>query len=246
MPLTVPGAGVDLEAHVVGEGPSVLLVHDMADGPERMMRLAAQLAEPVRAIAYARRGYRGSGAPEPYAGTTVAEQAEDAASLIGAFGAAGAIALGEGFGALILLDLLLRHPGLVASAVLVDPPLYAFAPESTRELAGERGEMQDAIAAGGPQGGVARWLRDRPGRDEELAQRDHHAFYADYAGLATLPLTRADLRGIAEPLVLLTGPQSTRAALLAAEGVSSLLPGALRREDCDRAGALERLRAVAT
>ncbi|CAB4937530.1 unannotated protein [freshwater metagenome] len=242
MELTVAGAGVDVEAQVHGEGPAVVLIHDMADGPERLAALAAGLARPAQVITYARRGYRGSGAPDPYTGTTVAEQAEDAAALIRALDAAGAVALGEGFGALIVLDLLLRHSGLLSGAVLVDPPLYAFAPETTRDLAQERGEIEEAIEAHGPAGGVETWLRARPGRDAELAARDHHAFYADYAGLATLPLTRGQLRAVREPLVLLTGADSTSAARHAADAVAALPANVLRHDHGDRVAALDLLR----
>jgi pimeloyl-ACP methyl ester carboxylesterase len=69
MPI-VEGAGVELAYEDSGTGPPItLVIHGMASGA----RAAASLQDalPGRVIAYDRRGYGGSGAPEPYAATTV-------------------------------------------------------------------------------------------------------------------------------------------------------------------------------
>ena len=78
----------------------------------------AALEDVARVIAYDRRGYGASGAPEPYEGTTVEEQAEDAAALLRALDAAPAVVFGDGFGALVALDLVKRHAALVRAVVL--------------------------------------------------------------------------------------------------------------------------------
>src|SRR3954470_24709964 len=107
MASTAEGAGVELAYETAGPSPAsppVLLVHDMASD-----RHALPLVAGARSIRYDRRGYGESGAPEPYAGTTVMEQAEDAAALLGALGVSAAVVAGIGFGALIALDLAVRH-----------------------------------------------------------------------------------------------------------------------------------------
>src|SRR6185312_17481583 len=71
------GAGVELEYEERGSGDAVLLVHDLAADHLTMLERVAGLGH-MHVIAYARRGYGASGAPEPYAGTTVHEQAQDA------------------------------------------------------------------------------------------------------------------------------------------------------------------------
>lgn len=241
-----PGAGVELVYEQRGAGPAVVLVHDMASDHTALAPLAAGLAADARVIAYARRGYAGSGAPEPYAGTTVAEQAEDARALLGHLGAEGAVAFGEGFGALVVLDLLVRRPGLIRAAALAEPPLYAFVPDAARALAAERGELEEALAAGGPAAGVERWLRDRTddaGRLER-ARASAPAFFADYAGLATLPLSRRELRAITVPLLVLTAPATPPALLTAADALAALPPRAERAGDGDAAAALRRLLAA--
>ena len=105
--------------------------------------VAERLAAGARVLAYDRRGYGASGAPEPYERTTVEEQAEDAAALLRALDAAPALLCGTDIGALVCLDLLKRHPGLASGAVLVEPPLYAFVPDAAEALADER------VGAGG-------------------------------------------------------------------------------------------------
>ena len=80
---TVEGAGVPLHYDERGEGPPVLLVHGLGSDGAAMAPVAEAVAgSGARAIAYDRRGYGSSGAPEPYQGTTVEEQAEDAAALL--------------------------------------------------------------------------------------------------------------------------------------------------------------------
>ena len=146
---TVEGAGVALAYEEDGAGaPVTLVVHGMASGAAASAGLRARL--PGRVIAYDRRGYGGSGAPEPYAATTVQEQAEDAAALLRALDAAPARLVGDGFGALIALDLLVRHSSSVTGAVLVDPPLYAFVPAATEALAATRALLEEALREGGP------------------------------------------------------------------------------------------------
>src|SRR3954468_22685893 len=118
MASTAEGAGVALAYEIDGAGTPVLLIHDIASD-----RFGPPLVDGARSIRYDRRGYGGSGAPEPYVGTTVMEQAEDAAALLGALEGSAAVVAGIGFGALIALDLAIRHGALVRAVVAADPPL---------------------------------------------------------------------------------------------------------------------------
>src|SRR5213596_2507937 len=130
MAFTAEGAGVELAYDIDGSGTPVLLVHDIASD-----RLGVPAVPGARCIRYDRRGYGGSVAPEPYVGTTVMEQTEDAAALLRGLNVAGAVVAGLGFGALIALDLALRHGALVRAVVAADPPLHAFVPDANEELA---------------------------------------------------------------------------------------------------------------
>src|SRR4051812_10076643 len=79
MSATVEGAGVALASEGRGAGRGIVLVHGMASPAAALLHLAEPLEAEARVVAYDRRGYGGSGAPEPYERTTVNEQAEDLA-----------------------------------------------------------------------------------------------------------------------------------------------------------------------
>ena len=235
---SVEGAGVALNVVERGSGPSVLLVHGMASDAQALAPLATALVAQARVIVYDRRGYGSSGAPEPYQATTVEEQAEDAAAVLRRLEAAPALVCGDGFGALIALDLMKRHRALVRGAVLSNPPLFMFVPAATEQLAAQRAELEAAVRKGGPGAGVEAWLGGRVD-DEALARARaaHLGFFADYAGLASWPVSRRELRALDVPAVVLTGPWTPPHILEAAEALAELLPSARRAEDGDLAAA---------
>jgi pimeloyl-ACP methyl ester carboxylesterase len=234
----VRAAGVELAYTERGAGPATLLIHGMAGDAAAFAGVLDALSADRRVIAYDRRGYGESEAPEPYEGTTVEEQAEDAVALLRGLGATPALVLGDGFGALVALDLLKRHVGVVRAAVLSNPPLFAFVPESTEVLAAQRAELEDALRAGGPEAAVERWLGGRIAGDElARARRAHRAFFADYVGLASWPITRRELRALATPAVVVTGPWSPPHVTAAADVLAELMPGATRMVDGDLVGA---------
>jgi pimeloyl-ACP methyl ester carboxylesterase len=231
------GAGVALAYEIEGSGVPVLLVHDIASD-----RLGVPLIASARCIRYDRRGYGESGAPEPYAGTTVMEQAEDAAALLRALDVSDAVVAGVGFGALITLDLAVRHGALVRAAVVCDPPLYAFVPEANEELAEQRRVLQDSMSTGGPDAAVEAWLAGRADADVlARAKASPRGFFADYAGLASWPVTRAQLRSLTIPLTVVTSPSTPWHVARAAEALAALVPYAQRRDDGDLTAAVAAL-----
>jgi pimeloyl-ACP methyl ester carboxylesterase len=240
---TVEGAGVPLHYAERGAGAPVLLVHGLASDAEALAPLAAAVAAAeARAIVYDRRGYGASGAPEPYGGTSVEEQAEDAAALLHALGTGPAVVAGDGFGALIALDLAKRHGSLVRAAVLSDPVLYALVPEATELLSAQRAEIEEAVRSGGPGAGVEAFLGD--GVDSAAlyrARAAHRGFFADYAGIATWSVSRRELRAMAVPAIVLTGPRTPPRVIEAADALAELLPSATRASDGDIAAAVAAL-----
>ena len=158
------GAGVALHYEERGSGQPVLVVHAMGADCEAWEPVLGELAAGgARAICFDRRGYGASGAPEPYTATTVQEQAQDAGTLLEALDAAPAVLVGDGFGALVVLELLVRRPQLARGAVLVDPPVHAYVAEATKALAVERELLEAALRDGGPEAAVRAWLGDGDG-----------------------------------------------------------------------------------
>jgi pimeloyl-ACP methyl ester carboxylesterase len=236
------GAGVPLAYEERGHGPVVLLVHGIASDAAALSPLVEALAGSARVIAYDRRGYGGSGAPEPYAGTTVQEQSEDAVALLRALDAAPAVVVGDGFGALVALDLLTRYAPLVRGAVLGNPAAFQFVPEAAEALGRQRTLLEDALWTGGPEAAVEAWLGGRVGPDELARARSaHRAFFADLAGLATWPVTRAQLRAVAVPVAILTHPAAPAHVAAAADALAALIPEARRTVGDDLAGAVAAL-----
>lgn len=133
-----------------GEGLAVLCVHESTAASAIWDPLAKEIAPWGRAIAYDRRGWGESGAPEGYRGTTIAEHAEDAAELLTALGLEEAIVCGAGFGAVVALDLMMRSDSPVSAAVLIEPPLFSLLPEMTEGLVEDRQLVAEAVREGGP------------------------------------------------------------------------------------------------
>jgi len=231
----VEGAGVALHYEERGEGIPLLVIHAMGSDARAWEPGLDELATAgARAIAYDRRGYGSSGAPQPYAATTVQEQAQDATALLEALDAMPALLVGDGFGALIALELLVRRPQVAVAAVLADLPLYAYVPAATQALAAERLALEEALRDGGPAAAVRAWLGERGDpAARERAAGSYVGFFADYGGLASWSPSRRELRAIALPVAVLTGAGSPPHTIAAADAAAALLPTARRVGDGD-------------
>jgi pimeloyl-ACP methyl ester carboxylesterase len=231
----VEGAGVALHYAERGDGRPLLVVHAIASDAAAWAPALDELAAGgARAIGFDRRGYGASGAPQPYAATTVQEQSEDAAALLTALGAVPAVLVGDGFGALVVLELLVRRPQLASAAVLSDPPLFAFVPAATEALAAERSLLEQALRDGSPGDAIDAWL----GADADAARRSRArtatlGFFADYAGQLSWSPSRGELRAVGVPVAVVTGPDSPPHVVAAADAAAKLLPAARRSTDGD-------------
>jgi pimeloyl-ACP methyl ester carboxylesterase len=101
--------------------PPVLLVHGTGMNADAWGEVFDRLAEDRRVIAYDRRGHTRSDGP-PAADWS--RHADDAAALLRALEAAPATVAGWSAGAIIAVNLALRHPDVVSSLVLLEPGLY--------------------------------------------------------------------------------------------------------------------------
>jgi pimeloyl-ACP methyl ester carboxylesterase len=129
--------GVRLHHEERGEGAPILCVHGGGSSALLWEDALPPLARLGRVIAYDRRGCSRSERPEPYARTTVAEQADDAAALLEALEAGPAVVIGRSYGGAVAVDLALRHPTRVCALVLLEGDALGLVPaawEWTRAL----------------------------------------------------------------------------------------------------------------
>lgn len=236
----VEGAGIPLRTVSYGHGPTVLVIHDLAADADASAEVAQAIAAaPAHVITYDRRGYGGSGAPEPYGATTAEEQAQDAAALLAALAVAPAVILGEGFGALAALDLARRVPELVRALVLVDPALLQFVASGSEVLSQLRTSLEGALRTGTPGDAVASWLGPTadPARVER-ARTAARAFFADFGGLASLAVTRGELRAIAVPVALVVSAGAPAHVGESVARLAELLPDVRATPDGDAVAAV--------
>jgi pimeloyl-ACP methyl ester carboxylesterase len=216
--MRVEGAGVALAYEEEGGGPATVLVHGMGAPRLRVPGLGR------RVVTYDRRGYGESGTPEQYVRATVAEHAEDLAALLRGIDAAPAVLVGEDFGALVALDVAVRHPGLLRGAVLVDPPVYWFVAEATSVLSEQHAGLERVVRDEGPEAAVRWWRRDAPAGSAR-------GFFADFGALTTLEHPRSVLRAIAAPVAVVSSQDARPHDRAAADALLAVLPTATRHED---------------
>ena len=122
---TVEANGTALYYELRGSGPTLFLIPGAEGDAEEYARVAALLQDEFEVLSYDRRGYSRSPRPADFDGTTVEQQADDAAALLAALDLAPVDVWGNSSGAIIGLSLTLRHPEVIRKAMLHEPPLFA-------------------------------------------------------------------------------------------------------------------------
>ena len=109
--------------------------------------VADRLADEFRTVTFDRRGNGRSPRPPGWYATSIAEQADDVAGLIEALGLAPCAVWAGSLGGVILLELLMRRPGLVSLAIVHEPPLFGVLDDGEQLAAGLLGSAARAIRA---------------------------------------------------------------------------------------------------
>jgi pimeloyl-ACP methyl ester carboxylesterase len=209
----------ELFAEVHGSGPTLLLITGSTGDAGAWAHLVPVLAEEFTVVSYDRRGFSRSPRPAGWTASSVGEQAEDAAGLLGALDLAPAAVVGHSAGGSIACALVAHHPQVVRQAVLYEPPLFAVVPGGDQVVAGMRAVVEPAMAQGGPRQAMEAFMRanvgdtvfDRwseitgpAGRDRVL---DNGAvlFPIEMPWLACFVPDRAAMRAAKVPLTVVTG-----------------------------------------
>lgn len=128
-PAKVQVNGVDLHYVERGSGEPIVFVHGSLVDYREWAPVAEQLAGEYRTVTYSRRYNYPNENPLTATDHSAAIEAEDLAALIQARGLGPANVVGVSYGGYTGLLLALRHPELVRSLVVVEPPLVRWLPD---------------------------------------------------------------------------------------------------------------------
>jgi pimeloyl-ACP methyl ester carboxylesterase len=256
--------GIALAYREQGEGEAVVFVHGSASDLRTWEQQLPAIGTRYRAIAYSRRYARPNEDIEPGADDQMLPHVDDLAALLRLIGAAPAHLVGHSWGAFICLLAAIRHPEIVRSLVLQEPPvlsLFVSTPPLLRELfpllvrrprtalailefgAGTIAPAQRAFRRGDDDRALQAFARGVLGKEtyerlpeerRQQARENLGTLRAQLLGAGFPPLDEKDVRGIRIPTLLMTGQRSPAFLLRLTEHLQRLLPNA---ERVDIAGA---------
>jgi 3-oxoadipate enol-lactonase len=122
--------GVRLHYDVAGDGPPLLFIHGMCGWGAVWSGQVDRLSDAFTCVTYDRRGHGSSSDGDvPH---TVPLHGDDLAALAEVLDLPPVVLVGSSGGARIGLDVVLRHPLIVAGAVLSEPPVFSLDPDRGR------------------------------------------------------------------------------------------------------------------
>jgi pimeloyl-ACP methyl ester carboxylesterase len=224
--------GVELYVEEHGDGAPILCVHGTGSAAWMWDDALPELARHGRVIAYDRRGCARSPLPEGYERTSPGEQAGDAAALLEELGGGPAVVIGRSYGGDIAVALVLRRPELVRALALLEgapsslsPPAAAWE-RSLDDLVIEAAALAGIDVAGQTliDGvfGTGAWLTF-PEPVQRLFTDNGPAIVAEMRG-GGLPVDRAAVAMIRQPVLVIAAEDSQPAFRDAAEALAALLP----------------------
>jgi pimeloyl-ACP methyl ester carboxylesterase len=252
--------GTALAYREQGEGEPVVFVHGSASDLRSWEQQLPVIGVSCRAIAYSRRYARPNPDIEPGADDQMLPHVDDLAGWLRVLDAAPAHLVGHSWGAFICLLTAIRHPELVRSLVLAEPPvlsLYMSTPPRARELIplfARRPRTALTILAFGARTIAPANRAFRRGADEralqifasgvlgreryerlpearwQQARENVNTVRVQLLGAGFPPLSDEDVRGVAAPTLLITGERSPAYLLRLTDRLQQLLPNAERVE----------------
>jgi pimeloyl-ACP methyl ester carboxylesterase len=258
--LTAAVDGTALAYRENGDGEPAVFVHGSASDLRSWEQQLPAIGASYRAIAYSRRYARPNRDIEPGADDQMLPHVDDLAAVLRVIDAAPAHLVGHSWGAFICLLTAIRHPELVRSLVLAEPPvlsLYISTPPRARELLpllARRPRTALTILAFGLRTIAPTNRAFRRGADEralqifasgvlgresyerlpevrwQQARENVNTVRAQLLGAGFPPLSDEDVRGVAAPTLLITGQRTPAYLLRLTDRLQQLLPNAERVE----------------
>jgi pimeloyl-ACP methyl ester carboxylesterase len=257
---TVVVEGTTLAYHEQGEGEPVVFVHGSASDLRIWEQQVPAIAGSHRAIAYSRRYARPNEDIPPGQDDRMLPHVDDLTSFLRAIDVAPAHLVGHSWGAFICLLTAIRHPRLVRSLVLQEPPvlsLFVSTPPRPKELlpllvrrprtalailkfgASTIAPTQRAFRHGDDDQALQTFAHGVLGKDtyerlpeerKQQARENLNTLRAQLLGAGFPPLSEHDVRGIRVPTLLMTGERSPAFLLRLTDRLQQLLPNAERVE----------------
>ncbi len=112
--------GINLYYEVAGAGPSVVLCHGYTGSHQSWANQLPALSKKYRVVAMDHRGHGKSDAPSSVEACTIPVLADDVYSLLNHLGMTGCCLVGHSLGGFMSVQLVLDHPDVIGSLVLVD------------------------------------------------------------------------------------------------------------------------------
>ncbi|MEP6607966.1 MAG: alpha/beta hydrolase [Burkholderiaceae bacterium] len=216
--------GVKLHYQSLGTGEPIVFVHGGLVDYREWNAVAEQLKGKYRTITYSRRYNYPNTNPLAGANHSAIIEGEDLASLIRRLGLGPVNLVGVSYGAYTAMFVALRHPKLVRSLTIVEPPLLRWAPELPGggalydEFFLMWNATRDAFVRGDSEAALRRsldWFLGPGGMDqvppEDLAMLKSNI--KEWRALTTSSdafpkITRDEVNGIKIPVLMISGGKS--------------------------------------
>jgi pimeloyl-ACP methyl ester carboxylesterase len=252
--------GAALAYRELGHGEPVVFVHGSSSDLRTWEQQLPAIGASYRAIAYSRRYARPNEDIERDADDQMLPHVDDLVAFVRALAAAPAHLVGHSWGAFICLLTAIRHPRLVSSLVLAEPPVLTLLtsvpprPAELLRLLVRRPRTALAILSFGAMTHAPAHKAFRRGDDEAALQKMSHGLLgkdtyerlpeerkqharenlntlrAQVLGAGFPSLSEDEVRGVAAPTLLMTGERSPAYPLQLTDRLQELLPNAERVE----------------
>lgn len=151
--------GAEIYHEVRGSGPPVLFIQGATGDGGTFEQVANLLADEFTVVTYDRRGNSRCPRPAGWDTTSVDEQSDDAVALLEALSLTPAAVFGTSSGAIIGLDLVIRHPEAIRGAILHEPALISVLARPEEVMGPTQQMVEEAMKRGGPRAAVEAFVR---------------------------------------------------------------------------------------